>query len=96
MDAGNGARLGSTALARAQTYAVDRGEPVAVSLPGWQARLDQAREEGKLRPFAREVEWVEVVSDVAVARMTHGQGADRVVGYGSLRTRLWSPLTRFE
>ena len=96
MDAGDGARLGSTALARVQTYAVDRGELVAVSLPGCQARLDQAREQGKLRPSAREVDWVEVASDVAVARMTHGQGANRVVGYGSLRTRLWLPLTSFE
>jgi hypothetical protein len=84
MDAGDGARLGSTALSRAQTYAVDRGELVAVSVPGWQARLDQARAQGKARPSAREVDWVEVASDVAVARMTHGQGADRIVAYGSL------------
>jgi len=84
MDAGDGARLGSTALARGQTYAVARGELVAVSVPGWQARLDQARAQGKVRPSAREVDWVEVASDVAVARMTHGQGAERIVGYGSL------------
>jgi len=84
MDAGDGARLGATALARAQTYAVDRGELVAVSVPGWQARLEHAREQGTLRPSAREVDWVEVASDVAVARMTQGQGADRVVVYGSL------------
>jgi len=84
MDAGDGARLGATALARAQTYAVDRGELIAVSIPGWEARLDQARAQGKARPSAREVNWVEVASDVAVARMTHGQGVDRVVTYGSL------------
>jgi hypothetical protein len=84
MDTGDGARLGSTALARAQTYAVDRGELVAVSVPGWQARLEQGRVQGKARPSTREVDWVEVASDVAVARMTHGQGADRVVTYGSL------------
>jgi hypothetical protein len=84
MDTGDGARLGATALRRAQTYAVDRGELVAVSVPGWQARLDQARTQGKLRPSAREVDWVEVESDVAVARMTHGQGAERIVTYGSL------------
>ena len=84
MDAGDGARLGTTALARAETYAVDRGELIAVSVPGWQARLDQARAQGKARPSAREVDWVVVASDVAVARMTHGQGADRIVGYGSL------------
>ena len=84
MDAGDGARLGSTALARGQTYAVDRGELVAVSVPGWQARLDQAWAQGKVRPSAREVDWVEVASDVAVARMTHGQGPERSVTYGSL------------
>ena len=84
IDAGDGARLGSTALSRAQTYAVDRGELVAVSVPGWQARLDHARAQGKARPSTREVDWVEVASDVAVARMTHGQGADRIVTYGSL------------
>jgi hypothetical protein len=84
MDTGDGARLGETALARAQTYALDRGELVAVSVPGWQARLDEARTQGKVRPSAREVDWVEVESDVAVARMTHGQGAERTVTYGSL------------
>ena len=84
MDTGDGARLGAIALGRAQTYAVDRGELIAVSVPGWQARLDQARTQGKVRPSAREVDWVEVESDVAVARMTHGQGAERIVTYGSL------------
>ncbi len=84
MDTGDGARLGSTALGRAQTYAVDRGELIAVSVPGWQARLDQARAQGKVRSAAREVDWVEVASDVAVARMTHGHGAERTVSYGSL------------
>lgn len=44
----------------------------------------EARAQGKARPSAREVDWVEVASDVAVARMTHGQGAERIVGYGSL------------
>jgi hypothetical protein len=63
---------------------VDRGELIAVSVPGWQARLDQARAQGKARPSAREVDRVEVASDVAVARMTHGQGANRIVAYGSL------------
>jgi hypothetical protein len=84
MNQGDGARLGPLALARAQTYGVDGGDLVAVSVPGWQARLDQARAQGKVRPSAREVDWVEVASDVAVARMTHGQGAERIVGYGSL------------
>jgi hypothetical protein len=84
MDAGDGARLGTTALARAQTYAVDRGELIAVSVPSWQTRLDEARVQGKARPSAREVDRIEVATDVAVARMTHGQGGDRIVGYGSL------------
>jgi len=84
LDQGDGARLGSVALARGQTYAADRGDLVAVSIPGWQARLDQARAQGKARPAAREVDWVELASDVAVARMTHGQGAERTVTYGSL------------
>jgi hypothetical protein len=84
MDAGDGARLGMIALGRGQTYAVDRGELIAVSVPGWQARLDQARAQGKVRPAAREVDSVDVVSDVAVARMTQGQGAERIVTYGSL------------
>ncbi|HEY1417068.1 MAG TPA: nuclear transport factor 2 family protein [Myxococcaceae bacterium] len=43
MDGGDGARLGTVALARGQTYSLDRGELVAVSIPEWQARLDQAK-----------------------------------------------------
>lgn len=84
MNQGDGARLGPLAVARAQTYGVDGGELVAVSVPGWQARLDQARAQGTVRPAAREVDWVEMATDVAVARMTHVQGAERFVSYGSL------------
>ena len=84
LNQGNGTALGPLTLPRGQTYAVDRGDLVAVSIPGWQARLDQARVQGKARQTAREVDWVEIASDVAVARMTHGQGAERTVGYGSL------------
>jgi len=106
IDAGDGARLGSTALSRAQTYAVDRGELVAVSVPGWQARLDHARAQGKARPSAREVDWG--------GGERRGRGQDdaragcrsrrhlRFAAPGGRRrleaggTRLWSPLTSVE
>ena len=84
MDAGDGGRLGSVSLARGQTYSADRGELVAVSIPEWQARLDQARAQGKTTPAQREVDWVEVADDVAVARVTHRAGEERTVAFASL------------
>lgn len=84
MHAGDGARLGATALARGQTYSLDRGDLVAVSIPEWQARLDQARAQGKATLAREEVDWVEVANDVAVARVTHRLGEETTVGFGSL------------
>lgn len=84
MDAGDGARLGAAALGRGQTYSLDRGELVAVSIPEWQARLDQARTQGKATPARRDIDWVEVANDVAVARVTHRAGEETTVGFGSL------------
>jgi putative lumazine-binding protein len=84
MDSADGAGLGAVALERGQTYSLDRGELVAVSIPEWQARLDQARAQGKATPARREVDWVEVADDVAVARVTHRVGEETTVGFGSL------------
>ena len=84
MDTGDGARLGAVALGRGQTYALDRGDLVSVSIPEWQARLDHARAQGKTTPGRREVDWVEVANDVAVARVTHRVGEETTLAFGSL------------
>ena len=84
MDTGDGPRLGAVALGRGQTYSQDRGDLVAVSFPECQARLDQARAQGKATSARREVDWVEVANDVAVARLTHRVGEETIVGFGSL------------
>ena len=84
MDSGDGARLGQVGLGRGQTYALFRGDLVAVSIPEWQARLDQAHAQGKATPGRREIDWVEVANDVAVARVTHRVGEETTVGFGSL------------
>lgn len=84
IDEGDGRRLGSVALARAQTYSVEQGELVAVSLPEWQARLDRMRTDRTATAGRQEIDWIQVAIDVAAARMTRLRNEERTVSYLSL------------